>query len=133
MPTSVPTPVEKPELTTATDAGAAAFTVTPAVCVMATAPAPASAVAESVFPCATVELKVVVNTPLPLEAPEVGLSVLPEPLDAGTTVAPLMTFVNASRTVTVIVEANPTPHDVEHAVIDDVPAVSNDCDELTPA
>jgi hypothetical protein len=92
------------------------------------------AVAEIVFPCATVELKLVVNTPLPFEDPEDGVSVLPVPLEDGMTVAPLMTLLNGSRTVTVMVDAvEPATHAAEQAVIDAVPAVRDDCDALTPA
>jgi hypothetical protein len=128
--TPVPTRAENPELTTPTENGAAAFTVTAPVCVMPTA----FAVAEIVLPCAAVELKVVVKTPLPMVVPDEGLNVLPEPLDAGVTVAPLMRLLNWSRTVIVIVDAVvPALHDVEHAVIDAVPTASDDCDALTPA
>ena len=80
------------------------FTVTVAVCVMATP----FAVAETVFACATVELSVPVATPLAFVGPVGCVSVLPVPLAASTTVAPLIGLPLAFLTVTVIV-ALPLP------------------------
>src|SRR6266516_962604 len=97
-----------------------AVTVTLAVCVIATP----LIVAETVFDPAIVELKLPVATPLPL----VGagwVNVLPEPVAASTTVAPLTGFPLASRAVTVIVEV-PLP-----AVIDVGAAVTVDCEADT--
>jgi hypothetical protein len=126
----VPTRAEKPALTTDTEAGAAAVTVTPAVCVMPTA----LAVAETVFPCATVELKFVVKTPLALVEPDAGLNVLLVPVEAGVILALLIVLPNASRAVMVMVEAvEPATHAAEQAVIEAVPAETVDCAALTPA
>jgi hypothetical protein len=94
---------------TAIDVGAAAtvdwaaeagpaVTVTLAVWVM---PVPL-AVADTVFACATVELRVPVVTPLASVAAG-WVRVLPLPLAASTTVAPLIGLPLASCTVTVIV------------------------------
>src|SRR6266516_2284583 len=97
-----------------------AVTVTLAVCVIATP----LIVAETVFDPAIVELKLPVATPLPL----VGagwVNVLPEPVAASTTVAPLIGFPLASRAVTVIVDA-PLP-----AVIEVGEATTLDCDAET--
>jgi hypothetical protein len=76
------------------------FTVTEAVWVMAVP----LAVADTVFVPATVELSVPVATPLALVVPLGWVSVLPLPVAASTTVAPLTGFPLASFTVTVIVE-----------------------------
>jgi hypothetical protein len=54
----------------------------------------ALALAEIVFPWATVELKVVVNTPLPFVVPDEGFNVLPVPVEAGVTLALLITLLN---------------------------------------
>src|SRR6266545_1764781 len=62
------------------------------------------AVAETVFASATVELRVPAATPLALVGPLAWVSVLPLPVAASTTVAPLMGFPLASLTVTVMVE-----------------------------
>jgi hypothetical protein len=109
---------------TARVAGAAAVTVTAVVCVMAVAPA----VAERVLGPAPVELKVVVNTPLPLLVPELGAKVLPvPPLAAAVTAAPVMGLLKASRTVTVRVDAvDPATQPVEHAVMAVVVATTDD-------
>src|SRR5207249_2142845 len=80
------------------------FTVTEAVCVMAVP----LAVAETVFVPAPVELSVPVATPLALVVPLGWVRVLPLPVAASTTVAPLMGLPLASFTVTVIV-ALPLP------------------------
>src|SRR6266540_3740235 len=62
------------------------------------------AVAETVFVPATVELNVPVATPLASVGPLGWVSVLPLPVAASTTVAPLIGFPLASCAVTVIVE-----------------------------
>src|SRR5439155_16361676 len=72
-----------------------------------------------------VELSEPVATPLPFVGPAGCVSVLPEPLAARTTVAPLMELPFASRAVTVIVDV-PLP-----AVIDVGAAVTLDCDADT--
>src|SRR6266542_914200 len=74
-------------------------TVTVAVCVLAVP----LAVADTVFASATVELKVPVATPLAFVGPLGCVSVLPLPVAASTTVAPLTGFPFASFAVTVIV------------------------------
>src|SRR5579859_6013784 len=67
------------------------FTVTAAVCVI---PVPL-AVAEIVFPCATVELTLVANTPLAFDVPlAAGLKPFPVPVELTTTFAPLTRFPN---------------------------------------
>src|SRR6266545_2726633 len=76
------------------------FTVTAAVWVMAVP----FAVAETVFVPAPVALSVPVATPLALVGPLGWVRVLPLPVAASTTVAPLIGFPLASWTVTVIVE-----------------------------
>jgi hypothetical protein len=105
-------------------AAAAAFTVTTAVCVIAVPPA----VAEMVLGPAPVELKVVVNTPLPLPVPEVGDKVLPvPPVAAAVTAAPPIALLKASRAMTVMVEAvDPATQPVEQAVIVPVVATTED-------
>src|SRR6266540_3278808 len=93
------------------------FTTTVAVCVIATE----LIVAETVFVCAAVELRVPVVTPLALVVPTGCVSVFPVVgVAASTTVAPAIGFPLASLAVTVIVEA-PLP-----AVMGDV-AVTLDC------
>src|SRR6266576_770134 len=63
----------------------AGFTVTAAVCVM---PVPL-AVAEIVFACATVELSLVANTPLPFDVPlAAGVKPFPVPVEPTPTFAP---------------------------------------------
>src|SRR6266540_1107605 len=79
-------------------------TVTDAVCVMAVP----LAVAETVFAPATVELSVPVATPLASVGPLGWVSVLPLPVAASTTVAPLIGVPLASFAVTVIVDV-PVP------------------------
>jgi len=90
-------------------------TVTVAVCVTALP----LIVAETVFVPATVELSVPVATPLALVVPLGCDNVLPLPVAASTTVAPLIGFPFASFAVTVIVAVPPTPMDVgEAATVD---------------
>jgi len=102
VPTAVPTGALwlLPAWAAITAAGAA-FTVTEAVWVIATPPI----VAEMVFVPTPVELSVPVATPLALVGPIGCVSVLPAPLAARTTVAPLTGFPLASFAVTVIVLA----------------------------
>jgi hypothetical protein len=78
---------------------AAGVTVTGAVCVIATP----LMVTETVFPSATVELKVPVTTPLPFVVPD-GVIVLPPPLAEKTTLADGIKFARVSRAVTVTVD-----------------------------
>src|SRR6266508_2764052 len=86
-----------------------AVTVTVAVCVTAVP----LIVADTVFDSATVELKVPAATPLALVGPLGWVSVLPLPVAASTTVAPLIRFPLASFAVTVIVDVPlPTTTDV---------------------
>src|SRR3990170_4547442 len=103
-------------------AGRSGVTVTAAVCVT---PVPFT-VAEIVLPWARVELKVAVNTPLPSAAPDAaGAKVLLVPSEDRATVAPGITLLNASRAVTVIVDAVvPATHAVAHAVMLAVPAAT---------
>src|SRR5206468_9360109 len=75
-------------------------TVTLAVCVTAVP----AIVADTVFVSATVALSVPVATPLALVGPAGCVSVLPLPVAASTTVAPLIGLPLASFAVTVIVE-----------------------------
>src|SRR6266540_4916043 len=96
-------------------------TVTDAVCVMAVP----LALAETVFAPATVELSVPVATPLAFVGPVGWVSVLPLPVAASTTVAPLIGAPLASFTVTVIV-APPPP-----AVIDAGATATIDCEAET--
>ena len=100
------------------------FTVTAAVCVMAVP----FAVAETVFVPVTVELSVPVATPLELVVPLGWVRVLPLPVAASTTVAPLIGLPLASFTVTVIV-ALPLP-----AVIDvgEALTVDSEADSAEP-
>src|SRR5947208_17056766 len=81
-------------------AGAWLVTVTVAVCVIAVA----LAVAETTFCSGTVELKLPVATPLASVAAAGWVSVLPFPVAASTTVAPLTRFPKSSFAVTVIVD-----------------------------
>src|SRR6266550_2060394 len=78
-------------------------------------------VAETVLVSAVVELSVPVATPLPFVELPGCVSVLPEPVAARTTVAPLTAFPFASLAVTVIVDV-PLP-----AVIEVGDAVTVDC------
>src|SRR5260370_35945699 len=71
---------------TARFAGAAALTVTAAVWVIAVPPA----VAVMVLAWAVVELKAVVNAPLALLVPDAGAKLLPVPVAADVTAAPVM-------------------------------------------
>src|SRR6266516_6657191 len=98
-----------------------AVTVTLAVCVTATP----AIVAETVLVSGVVELSVPVATPLPFVGLAGCVSVLPEPLAARTTVAPLTAFPFASLAVTVIVDV-PLP-----ALIAVGEAVTVDCDAET--
>jgi hypothetical protein len=79
-------------------------------------------VADTVLVSGVVELSVPVATPLAFVAPAGCMSVLPEPVAASTTVAPLMGLPLESRAVTVIVEL-PLP-----AAIDVGAAVTLDCE-----
>src|SRR5439155_89568 len=79
-------------------------------------------VADTVLVSGVVELRVPVATPLAFVGLAGCVSVLPEPVAARTTVAPLTGFPFASRAVTVIVDV-PLP-----AVIDVGAAVTVDCD-----
>src|SRR5947208_770302 len=83
-------------------AGAWLVTVTVAVCVIAVA----LAVAETTFCSGTVELKLPVATPLASVAAAGWVSVLPFPVAASTTVAPLTGVPLASFAVTVIVDVS---------------------------
>src|SRR5437660_6423192 len=78
-------------------------TVTTTVCVTASP----FAVAETVFPSATVELNVPVATPLPSVTAGGCVTVFPLPVAASTTVAPLTAFPDPSLAVTVIVVPAP--------------------------
>ena len=98
-----------------------AVTVTVAVCVIATP----LIVADTVFEPAAVELSVPLATPLAFVGLAGCVSVLPEPVAASTTVAPLTGFPPASRAVTVIVDV-PLP-----AVIEVGDAVTVDCEADT--
>src|SRR6266508_6324263 len=81
------------------------------------------AVAETVFVPATVELNVPVATPLALVGPLGWVRVLPLPVAASTTVAPLIGFPLASWTVTVMVEFPlPAASDVGEALTVDTEA-----------
>src|SRR5690242_1819040 len=64
--------------------------------------------AEIAFPSATVDVNVLVKTPLPFVVPELGLSVLPDPVDVRVTGNPPSRLLLASRAVTVIVD-DPLP------------------------
>src|SRR6266540_3575007 len=104
------------------DTGAEA-TVTAAACVTAVP----LIVADTVFASTTVELSVPVATPLAFVGPVGWVSVLPLPVAASTTVAPLIGAPLASFTVTVIV-APPPP-----AVIDAGATATVDCEADTGA
>src|SRR6266851_2507241 len=80
-------------------AAAAAFTLTVAVWVIATV----LIVAETVFDCATVELKLPVATPLALVVPTGCVRVFPVPVAASPAVAPALGLPFASLAVTVTV------------------------------
>src|ERR1043166_39914 len=77
-----------------------AVTTTVAVWAMATV----LIVADTVFAAATVELSVPVATPLAFVVPTGCVRVLPVPVAASTTVAPLTGLPEASRAVTVMVD-----------------------------
>src|SRR5713226_10113736 len=100
-----------------------AFTVTVAVWVIATV----LIVADTVFDCATVELKLPVATPLALVVPTGCVRVFPVPVAASTTAAPAIGLPFASLAVTVMVEL-PLP-----AVIGDVAATVDCAAETVPA
>src|ERR1051325_9852942 len=86
------------------ETGDAGFTVTVAVWVIAVP----LIVAEMVFVSATVAVKVLVNTPLLLVDPELGVRVLPLPEEERVTLAPLIVFPLPSFAVPVIVD-EPAP------------------------
>src|SRR3989442_6961264 len=65
-------------------------------------------VAEIVFPSATLEVRMLLNAPLLPVVPELGVSVLPDPVAESATLAPLIVLPFASLAVTVIVE-DPLP------------------------
>src|ERR1041385_2610430 len=96
-------------------------TVTVAVCVIAVP----FAVADTVFDSATVELKLPVATPLASVAAAGWVTVLPLPVAASTTVAPVTGFPKSSLAVTVIVD-DPLP-----AAIEVGEAVTLDCEAET--
>src|SRR5207247_878610 len=98
-------------------------TTTVAVWVTATP----SIVAETVFDSATVEPRVPVARPLAFVGAAGGVSVLPVPVAASTTVAPCTGLPLASRAVTVIVEV-PLP-----AVIGDVALIVDWLADTVPA
>ena len=95
----------------------AGLTVTVAVCVTATTPI----VAETVFASATVDANVPVICPSALVVPTGWVSVLPVPVDASVTLAPLTGLPNWSFAVTVMVLPVPP------AVIGLGDAVTVDC------
>jgi hypothetical protein len=69
--------------------------------------------AEIVLPSATVDVNVLVKTPLPFVVPELGVKVLPDPVDVRLTYDPLSRLLLPSRAVTVIVEEpDPAVNDV---------------------
>src|SRR2546426_5970533 len=110
--------------------GDAAVTVTAAVCVT---PVPLI-VAETVFASATLELRVPVATPLVLVVPLGCVSVLPLPVAASTTLAPLIRFPFASFAVTVIVDVPlPTTMDVGEAATVDCAAETGPAPTVTLA
>lgn len=78
----------------------AGFTVTDAVWVIAVP----LMFAEIVLPSAAVDVNVLVNTPLPLVVPELGVRVLPDPVDARVTLAPLIVSPLPSLATTVMVD-----------------------------
>ena len=80
-------------------------TVTVAVWVIGVPPI----VADTVLVPVVVELRAPVATPVALVAPAGWVSVLPVPVADITTVAPPTGFANASRAVTVMLEATPPP------------------------
>src|SRR5512143_4121293 len=80
-------------------------TVTVAVWVIGVPPI----VADTVLVPVVVELRAPVATPVALVAPAGWVSVLPVPVVDNTTVAPPTGFANASRAVTVMLEATPPP------------------------
>jgi hypothetical protein len=98
------------------------FTTTVAVCVIARP----SIVVDTVFEPANVELRVPVATPLAFVVALGCVSVLPAPVAASTTVAPVIGLPEASRAVTVIVDV-PLP-----AVIGDVAATVDCAAETVP-
>jgi len=105
-------------------------TVTDAVCVTGVP----LIVAETVLSSATVEPSVPVVTPLALVVPLGCVSVLPLPVAASTTLAPLIGFPLASWAVTVIVEdPPPATNDVGEAVTVDCEADSGPAVTVTAA
>ena len=107
----------------------AVVTVTVAVCVTAVP----LIVAETVFASATLELSVPVATPLVLVVPLGWVSVLPLPVAASTTVAPVIRLPFASFAVTVIVDALPTTTDVGAAATVDCAAETGPATTVTLA
>jgi hypothetical protein len=101
-----------------------AVTVTVAVCVNATP----FTVAETVFAPTTLELRVPVATPLGSVTAAGCVSVLPVPVAASTTVAPLMGLPPASLAVTVIVDV-PLPAEME---VGEAPSVDWDAETPPP-
>src|SRR6266581_8960392 len=107
---------------------AAAVTVTAAVCVTAVP----LIVAETVFASVTLELRAPVATPVVLVIPLGWVSVLPLPVAASTTVAPLTRFPYASFAVTVIVDVPlPTTTDVGEAATVDCAAETGPATTVT--
>src|SRR6266704_492935 len=107
---------------------AAAVTVTAAVCVTAVP----LIVAETVFASVTLELRAPVATPVVLVIPLGWVSVLPLPVAARTTVAPLIRFPYASFAVTVIVDVPlPTTTDVGEAATVDCAAETGPATTVT--
>ena len=112
---------------------AAALTVTVGCCVIPTV----LIVAETVFACAMVELRVHVATPIPLAVcvSPAGTSVLFEPDTEIVTLALGIGFPNPSLAVTEMSEAvfAPVVQDVWHAVMLEGPTVTVDCEAETTA
>src|SRR6266542_2328079 len=90
------------------------------------------AVAEMVFASATVELSVPVATPVASVVPVGCVSVLPPPVAASTTVAPLTGFPLVSVTVTVIV-ALPLPAVSDAGDAGDAPTVDSEGETVESA
>ena len=104
--------------------GAVGLTMTVSVRVIATP----LIVAETVLACAVVELSVPVATPLASVTAAGCVSVLPVPVAASTTVAPLTGFPPASFAVTVIVDV-PLPAEME---VGEAPSVDWDAETPPP-
>jgi len=109
LPPAVNEVGDAPTVEFAADTFDAGFTVTDAVWVIAVP----LMFAEIVLPSATVDVNALVNTPLPLVVPELGVRVFPDPVDARVTLAPLIVLPLPSFAVTVIVdEPLPAVNDV---------------------